>query len=321
MTTHGRAVLAACMGLSAPLELTRTAVGDGRVPEGTDLADVHQLVNFVEDAAIAERRHEGDRIYLNVQYTNAKTAKAFLLSEFMIYAKDPETGQETDFIYASLGDYIESIPAYSPAYPLGIWNHRIIIVVSSEINVSVSAAPGLVTHDDLNAALSRMADAEDISITIPTTGWTASGKANYPYTVDVADKAVLEVHNPFVSFDVDNLPSVAACGLSPSVFALDGALRFWAMKVPEVEMTASVTLVRPGGGGGIIISGTGGVTNHNDLTGRDAAEQHPMSAIEGLTEAMAAKLEAATVGDVLAESIQEVGQEDVVDIWNEVNPA
>jgi len=121
-----------------------------------------------------------------------------------------------------------------------------------------------------------------------------------------------------VSFDVDNLTSAVACGLIPSVFALDGALRFWAMKVPEVEMTASVTLVRPGGGGGIIVGGGSGagVTDHAGLTGRDAAEQHPISAISGLEAAMASKLEADTVGDVLAESIEEVGQDAVVDIWN-----
>lgn len=42
------------------------------------------------------------------------------------------------------------------------------------------------------------------------------------------------------------------------------------------------TVAAPGGGGG-------GVTVHNDLTGRDASSAHPMSAIEGLEAALAGK--------------------------------
>lgn len=263
MTTRGRAVLAGCMAKAVPLELTRTAVGNGRVPDGTDLADVHALFGYVDEATIAERRHEDDRLFLNVQYTNAATPKAFMLAEFMIYATDPDTGKETDFIYATLGDYAESIPAHSPAYPMGIWNHRLIVVVSDEVNVSISAATGIVTHDELSAALSRQAGVETADLTIPTTGWTASGKADFPYTVSIPVKAAREFHIPRVNLDPDNLAIAAGFGLCSASYALDGAVRLWAKKVPTAKMTASVTLVRPGGQLGNITSPLPVATAHS----------------------------------------------------------
>lgn len=40
--------------------------------------------------------------------------------------------------------------------------------------------------------------------------------------------------------------------------------------------------------GPIVVAGGGGVTVHNDLTGRSAADAHPTSAITGLDAALAA---------------------------------
>lgn len=53
--------------------------------------------------------------------------------------------------------------------------------------------------------------------------------------------------------------------------------------IPESDLSADVqTKLNQGGG-------SGGTTDHRQLTNRDAADQHPMSAIAGLEDAMAAK--------------------------------
>ena len=121
-TTHGRAILSACMAQSLPLQLTRVAFGSGRVSEGRNLADMHELIRYVADGTIGERRHEDDRLYLTVQYANDvdhASVSTFMLSEFMIYARDPETGEDRDFIYATLGDYSQAIPAYRAGFSPG----------------------------------------------------------------------------------------------------------------------------------------------------------------------------------------------------------
>ena len=43
-TTHGRAVMAACLALEKPFKITRVAFGSGKVEESVNLADVHQLL-------------------------------------------------------------------------------------------------------------------------------------------------------------------------------------------------------------------------------------------------------------------------------------
>jgi hypothetical protein len=150
-TTHGRAVMAACMALEKPFHVTRVAFGSGKVEEDTNLADVHELLEYVADGAVADRSHKDDRFCLTIQYANSehKDVKTFLLSEFIVYGEDPATGAETDLIYGSLGDYRQPVPAYNPAYPPSVFNFPLEIILSDEINVSISAPAGLVTFEDL----------------------------------------------------------------------------------------------------------------------------------------------------------------------------
>lgn len=158
VTTHGRAVLAACMALELPLQLTRAAVGSGLVGGDVDLADVHQLLQYVAEGTIGERSHEQDRLYLTVQYVNDAAnadVPTFLLSEFIVYAADPETGQETDLLYATLGDYRASVPAYRSGFSPGTWTFPLTVIVSGEIEVTVTAPSGLVVWDDLTMAVQR----------------------------------------------------------------------------------------------------------------------------------------------------------------------
>lgn len=129
-------------------------MGSGKVEEDINLADVHQLIQYEDEGTVGERRHEGDRFYMTVQYSNKdRVAGAFPLNEFMVFIKDPATGQETDFLYATLGDYPQGVPGRSDALPIGVWDFPLVVVISDELEVKISASPGLVTWDDLSAAI------------------------------------------------------------------------------------------------------------------------------------------------------------------------
>ena len=151
LTTHGRAMLAACMALEKPLKIVRVAFGSGKVEEDVDLADVHELLSYISDGAVADRQHKDDRLTLTIQYANIQhqDIKMFLLSEFIVYTENPETGEETDLLYGNLGDYRQPVPAYNQAYPPSVFSFPLEIIISDEINVSVSAPSGIVTHDEL----------------------------------------------------------------------------------------------------------------------------------------------------------------------------
>ena len=158
ITTHGRALLAKCLDLQKPLKLTRAAVGSGLIDGAADLALQHGLVSYAADAAITERRHEEDRLFLTVRYSNRDhpDAGTFILSEFMVWAEDPETGQETDYLYATLGDYRQPVPAYSSGFPASVWSYPLVLVVSGELQVNITASPGLATSADLQTAIDRL---------------------------------------------------------------------------------------------------------------------------------------------------------------------
>lgn len=155
-TTHGEALIAACMDLGAPLKITRAAVGSGMA--GGSLSEVHELIQYVAEASIGERRHEGNQLYLSVQYHNDAHPEQgdFVLSEFMVWAEDPATGEDVDFIYATLGDHRQPVPGFADGFPASVWTFPVVLTVSGDLQVNVTASPGLVTFIDLQEAIDRL---------------------------------------------------------------------------------------------------------------------------------------------------------------------
>lgn len=151
ITAQGRALQARCLALGLPLRITRAAVGSGLVSEETDLADVQALLCYVSDAAVMERDHRGNQLYLTVSYCNQEhpAIGAFVLSEIMVYAQDPETGAETAWLYATLGDYRQPVPPYSKGTPPGTWRYPMIVVISGDLAVNIVSPGGLAVWEDL----------------------------------------------------------------------------------------------------------------------------------------------------------------------------
>ena len=155
VTTHGREALTTCTVKGIQPKLTRVEVGSGKVDETTNLADVHQLLQYEDEGTIGSRHHNGDQFFITVQYTNKdRTAGAFSLNEFIVFMEDPTTGEETDLLYATLGDYPQGIPGSNDTLPVSVWEFPLVIVLSSDLKVEVAASPGLVTWDDLVSAIS-----------------------------------------------------------------------------------------------------------------------------------------------------------------------
>ena len=154
VTTNGSSLLAACLDLGRGLELTRVVMGSGMVPDDVELWDVHSLYNYVADGSIGGRSREGDHLNLTIQYNNGdegnRDIPMFYLSEFMVYARHPETGEETDLLYATLGDYRQPVPAYRDDLPVCVYDFPLTMVVSGEIDVSVTTSAGLLTFDDID---------------------------------------------------------------------------------------------------------------------------------------------------------------------------
>lgn len=158
VTTAGRELLATLLATGQVLELTRVAVGCGRVAEDANLADMTDLIQYVAEGTLTQRRHEDNILYLTVQYASNSTPglAAFYLSEFIVQARHPDTGENVTFLYATLGDYIQHVNAYSEELPPDIRNYPMMIAITDEIEVSITAPAGLITYDELEQACENL---------------------------------------------------------------------------------------------------------------------------------------------------------------------
>lgn len=259
LTTHGRAAMAAGLALDKPLPITRVAFGSGRADDDAELADIHALLAPVSDGEIAARYYENERLQLTLQYANSQHpgVPTFQLWEFMVFCIDPKTGTETDFLYATLGDYPQTVPAYSEEYPPCVFNFPLTLIISNELSVSVDAPAGLATFDDLSALIDTLA-VRRMDFAIPVTGWTAETGAGYAVRRDIPVPSATEKMVPFLTVLPSGMAAADACGLAPFVQTLDGVVRVFARRAPSAEIAASLALA--GDASGFCAVGSGGET-------------------------------------------------------------
>lgn len=266
VTTNGRSVIAACMAAEKPLKLTRVGIGSGMVEEGVDLADVHELLEFVANGEISERSHEGERLNLTVQYANSmhKTVPTFYLTEFMVFAEDPDTGEETDLLYATLGDYRQPVPAYVEGVPGSVFSMPLVLVISNDLTVVISAAPGLITYDQLESSVATatreaMEDLQpgwsvcgSLDLTIPVSGWEDADPAteDYSFFCDVPAEGVTDAMVPEGTPLPGYFSVTADAGMMMGCTVINGAVRFYSQRIPDRDVLCHITLFRMGGSGG-----------------------------------------------------------------------
>jgi len=247
-TTHGLSVLAACVDTGAPLKLTRVLAGNGVVPEGTNLADMHQLVHYVADATIGDRRHRDNKLWIDIGYSNISHPELplFYLSEFIVCAEHPDTGEETDLLYATLGDYRQPIPPYSSKSQATNFIFPIVIDLSNEVEVTVEAEPSLVTYGELIDILnSGELGAASTEITIPTEGWQADTETGgvYAVRVDIPIEGVAPSMVPLLTVQPESLGVAISCGLGAFTQTLSDKLRVYSVGVPAKPIVASLALM------------------------------------------------------------------------------
>lgn len=258
LTTNGRAVLAACAALGTGLIITRVAVGSGSVPFGVDLADVHELYDYVADGSIGERKHEDNRLYLTAQYANNENPQqeTFSLSEFMIYALDPETEQETDLVYATLGSYTQPVPAYNAGYPASVFSFPLVFVLSDEIEVSVTAPAGLVTFDDLEEAVRDATRhlggiVKSIAFQIDPEDWSVGGGGSgYPYYANIEDADINSEHVPDVVLDEASQDVASGFRMCASARSYAGYVQVKAKLLPTASVSGMLYLIGKATAGG-----------------------------------------------------------------------
>ena len=149
-------------------------------------------------------------------------------------------------IYATLGDYVQSVPPYSEEFPAAVWNFPLTTVISDEIDVIASAPAGLVTFNDLLAVVEDMS-IRRLDIVIPASGWREEPENAYPYRLDIGMEVKCSMI-PMLTVLPPDIGRAATCGLAPFAQTTDGALQVWAKRIPEAALHASLVLLRDASG-------------------------------------------------------------------------
>lgn len=265
VTTGGRELLAALLATGEELEITRVAVGSGKVTEETNLADMTDLVEYVAEGMIAQRRHAENVLYLTVQYTSNQTPglPAFYLAEFAVWAKHPITGAEVLIIYATLGDYIQPVMAYAEDREPDVRQYPLALVLSDEINVTISCPAGLVTYEDLQAAVETackdMVDGlasggikKTIEATVAVEQWQSDPNPTngYIYYFNLEDAEITASMIPSVTVAEESLEAAKQAGICQTAATYAGYVQLKCVERPTKAITLSCTLSEKGGGTG-----------------------------------------------------------------------
>ncbi|MBQ9364852.1 MAG: phage tail protein [Schwartzia sp.] len=137
LTIAGLNLLARCQ-TGAELHFARVSMGDGTVPEGTNLKEMTGLVSPKLNLPIMSVRVTGvGTTVMETQLKNESLTQGFFAREVGIFAIDPDTGDEVLYAVRNTGDDSEYIPAGGGSE---VWNliYDVVTVVDQAQNVTAN---------------------------------------------------------------------------------------------------------------------------------------------------------------------------------------
>lgn len=261
VTVTGRNMLASLLK-GGSIKLTRVVVGKGRLEEGVVPLDQTSLVEEVAQGTSTPPIVRDGAVTLTVEYRNDMNEglkEGFWLSEFGIYAKT-DTMPEGLFYYATLGDSPQPVSKYSDdridirRYPL-----TIALEVDAEVRVLYDMN-AFATSDNVLALVkdqvTRVLESGavlpvNVMITIPHEGWQDTERED---PEGLEGQRFMEI--PVAGITQDTLPMVALmpksmqvakkCGLWRTCLSKEGTLRVYAVRDPEEDIEASLTMYMSG---------------------------------------------------------------------------
>ena len=256
VTVAGRNLITSLMA-GKTIEFTRIMVGSGAMPEGVEPIDMVALVTPVAEGVSSVPTVENGVLSMVVEYRNDLNGGlqgGFWLREFGVFAKTEDT-EEILLYYATLGDSPQPVNAYMDNR-IDIRRYPISIALELDADVQITYNPGaFITSAEaeelvrtmVQEAVSGVGTAIIKDITIPHTGWTwqeenpdeqgAWDMDEYRYYVDVPVTEAAETQFPNVALHKAALETAKNAGLCPTVQTLAGALRFWAKRSPDEDIS------------------------------------------------------------------------------------
>lgn len=255
ITDAGRALLAEVQN-GAVFTPTKIVMGSGFLPDGVTTRTITDVVKPEKVLTISKKKiGEENTFIVGGVYNNQDVSEAFRWRELGLYAKavvdgNSEDAEEILYSYGNSGEVADLMDAYTTGSAV---ERQIDIVtyIGNDTKIDLTIASGIyVTQEQFNQTIAEIGTGNIIvDVFIPSNGWQSSGASRYGYQAEIAVEEATADHVPDVNLDFDSIETADDCRLCPTVEALDGKLRFWAMMQPHGDMSATVTLMSERGSG------------------------------------------------------------------------
>ncbi len=257
----GIALIAKVLAGRCKMHYTRVAAGKGTIPDGMTPKTMEAPPDYVMDAMISAITNPVDgECQVTVQLNSANVEAGFYVTSLLLYAEDPDEG-EVPFTYLVLESEPEWIrPSSSIVGKLATFD---IIAAVGDVDtvtatidqnsLATAAAVArmigehnsdLTAHADIRWALEHLVALVDV--TIPVAGWIEEAAGQYKLRRDVDVSGVTAEMIPRLTIPVEQEGAAAACGLSPVVETVEGAIRLRGMSAPKADIPASLVLLQHG---------------------------------------------------------------------------
>ncbi len=264
VTAAGRRLFAKLAATARPLIFSKVVFGTGSMPEGSQDNDLFQMTDLIEPFANGTSTtpiYENDTVSMTVQFRsdmNGGIEKTVWLSEFGIFAEDPDGG-EVLVCYSNFSSCPESILAYNLGgnairdFPVSF-----VIGAASDVKLEFPAGAFLTSEDAselMEACLRRAVGMNAVSFTIPGDAWAEATFGCFNFCAETEVDSVSGTQHPVATLDAASIETAWQCGLSSVVETLDGRLRFRSDRKPAEAISGTCILFTEGLSTG---AGTGG---------------------------------------------------------------
>lgn len=243
ITAIGAAKITESILNGTKVNVTHAAVGDGSGAYYKPSSEQTNLKNECWRGEITSYKiNEANNNMLDVTFVVPADIGGFTIREAALIDADGDVVAICNTPDAQKVALIDGV-----SFPIKMVMH-IIVTDASAVEISINPSLGTVTREELYDELDKQAKSVGSAIThritVPTANWTLleSPVGRYRYTASVKIDDCLDEHFPVMALDVPSLDVASAAELCPTIETLDGAVRFWARKIPSVALSGTIFL-------------------------------------------------------------------------------
>ena len=245
-TTKGQEKIAAAILNGTKVNITHIAVGDANGAYYYPTADQTALRNEVWRGEIAYAQiNENTPNMIDIEAVIPADVGGFFVREGIAIDEDGDVvavWNSPAIEKPTIGD--------GASLPLTIMAH-IVVEDASAVTITVNPALDTISRKELDEALKRHSEAVGSAIiaeiTIPVSAWVKHGRtdadlADWPYMAEIIVEGCTDRHFPVTALARASLAPARDAGMCVSADTVEGAIQFFAAKIPAAALEATVQL-------------------------------------------------------------------------------